>query len=224
MDRQVRTQIAGGLALGVTGLIGVLVLTPERVLASLASLSDRPLAFGLLLVVLYAGRSLVLWPISALSLLVGFVYDPAIGIPVGLAGAVGTCLPPYLLARYAPRERGPTARLHTLGRSITDATGDFRGLVAARLIPLPADGVSYAAGLSDVPLGRYVLGTAIGETPWVVATVLAGGSMRAFALEDAGQALPLVVGASCLGIVLLSGPVYRRLRHRGVVDGPTLRR
>jgi len=224
MDRQVRTQIAGGLALGVTGLIGVLVLTPERVLASLASLADRPVLFAALLVILYGGRSLVLWPISALSLLVGFVYGSTVGIPIGLAGAVLTCLPPYLLARYAPREHGPTARLHAAGQSITDVTGDFRGLVAARLIPLPADGVSYAAGLADVPLGRYALGTALGETPWVVATVLAGASMRAFAFEEASQALPLVIAASCLGIVLLSGPLYRRLRHRGVVDGPSLRR
>jgi len=224
MDRQVRFQLAGGLALGVTGLLGVLVLTPERVLASLTALAGRPVLFGALLIVLYGGRSLVLWPISALSLLVGFVYGPVLGIPIGLAGAVYTCLPPYLLARYAPRERGPTARLHAVGSSVVDVTGDFRGLVAARLIPLPADGVSYAAGLSDVPPGRYVLGTALGETPWVVATVVAGASMRAFALEEAGQALPLVIAASCLGIVLLSGPLYRQLRHRGVVDGPRLRR
>lgn len=224
MDRQVRTQLAGGLALGITGLVGLFVVTPERALSSLTALSDRPLLFGGLLLVLYGGRSLVLWPISALSLLVGFVYGPALGIPIALAGAVYTCLPPYLLARYAPREHGPTARLHAIGCSVVGVTGSFRGLVAARLIPLPADGVSYAAGLSDVSLGRYALGTALGETPWVVATVVAGASMRAFALEEAGQALPLLVGATCLGVVLLSGPVYRQLRHRDVVDGPTLRR
>jgi uncharacterized membrane protein YdjX (TVP38/TMEM64 family) len=193
-------------------------------LASLAALADRPLLFGALLIVLYGIRSLVLWPISALSLLVGFVYGPTLGIPVALAGAVYTCLPPYLLARYAPRERGPTARLHAIGSSVVGVTGSFRGLVAARLIPLPADGVSYAAGLADVPPGRYILGTALGETPWVVATVAAGASMRAFALQEAGQALPLVIAASCLGLLLVSGPIYRRLRRRGSIDGPTLRR
>lgn len=223
MDRQIRTQLAGGLALGVTGLVGLFVVTPERALSSIAALSGRPLVFGLLLVVLYGGRSLVLWPISALSLLVGFVYGPTIGIPIALAGAVYTCLPPYLLARYAPRDHGPTARLHAIGCSITDVTGTLRGLVAARLIPLPADGVSYAAGLSDVPLGRYALGTAVGETPWVVATVIAGASMRAFTVESAGQTLPLLIAATCLGVVLLSGPVYRQLRHRGIVEGPSLR-
>lgn len=224
MDRQIRLQLAGGLALGTTGLLGVLVLTPERALSSLVAFADRPLLFGVVLLVLYGGRSLVLWPISALSLLVGFVYGPTLGIPIGLAGAVYTCLPPYLLARYAPRERGPLARLHTLGRSAADVTGDFRGLVAARLVPLPADGVSYAAGLADVSPARYALGTAVGETPWVIATVLAGSSMRAFALEDAGQTVPLLVAATLLGVVLLSGPAYRQLRRRNVLDGPTLRR
>jgi uncharacterized membrane protein YdjX (TVP38/TMEM64 family) len=221
MDRQVRIQLAGGLALGTTGLLGVLVLTPERALSSLVALTDRPVLFALVLLVLYGGRSLVLWPISALSLLVGFVYGPAMGIPLGLAGAVYTCLPPYLLARYAPRERGPLARLHAMGRSAADATGDFRGLVAARLIPLPADAVSYATGLADISLGKYALGTAVGETPWVVATVLAGASMRAFALEEAGQTVSLLVAATLLGIVLLSGPAYRQLRQRDVLDGPT---
>jgi len=222
MDRQVRTQLAGGLALAATGALGVLVLTPERALASLAGMAEQPALFALALVALYGVRSLVLWPISALSLLVGFVYGPMLGIPIGLAGAVVTCLPPYALARYAPRERGPLARLHTLGRSAVDVTGDFRGLVAARLLPLPADGVSYAAGLTGVPVGHYALGTALGETPWVIATVLAGASMRTFALEEAGSTLSLLLAATLLGVVLLSGPAYRHLRRHDVLDGPAL--
>jgi len=222
MDRQVRIQLAGGLALAATGALGVLVVTPERALGSLLALAERPGLFALALVVLYGVRSLVLWPISALSLLVGFVYGPAVGIPMGLAGAVYTCLPPYLLARYAPRERGPLARLHALGRSAVDVTGDFRGLIAARLLPLPADGVSYAAGLTAVPVGRYALGTLLGETPWVVATVLAGASMRTFALERAGSTLSLLLAATLLGVVLVSGPAYRRLRQRGILEGPTI--
>lgn len=223
MDRQTRVQIAGGLTLGVAGLLGVVVLSPARVLSEIASLADRPVLFGLVLVVLYGGRSLVLWPISALSLLVGFVYGPVVGIPIGLAGAVYTCLPPYLLARYAPRDRGPLSRMHELGRSTVDVTGDVRGVIAARLVPLPADVVSYAAGLSDVRLREYAVATAVGETPWVVATVVAGASMRAFTLREAGQTLPLLVAATCLGIVLLSGPLYRQLRRRGIVGGPTLK-
>ncbi|MCU4718183.1 TVP38/TMEM64 family protein [Halapricum hydrolyticum] len=222
MDRQVRIQLAGGLALAATGAVGVLVITPERALGSLLGLAERPGLFALALVALYGARSLVLWPISALSLLVGFVYGPVVGIPIGLAGAVYTCLPPYLLARYAPRERGPLARLHTLGRSTVAVTGDLRGLIAARLIPLPADGVSYAAGLAEIPAGRYALGTLAGETPWVVATVLAGASMRTFALEEAGSTLSLLFGATLLGVVLLSGPAYRHLRRRGVLDGPAI--
>ncbi|QSG09061.1 TVP38/TMEM64 family protein [Halapricum desulfuricans] len=222
MDRQVRIQLAGGLALAATGALGVLVVSPERALASLAGTADRPVLFALALVGLYGVRSLVLWPISALSLLVGFVYGPAVGIPIGLAGAVYTCLPPYLLARYAPRQRGPLARLHALGRSAVEVTGDLRGLIAARLVPMPADAVSYAAGLAEVPVGRYALGTALGETPWVVATVLAGASMRTFALEAAGSTLSLLLAATLLGVVLLSGPAYRHLRRRGVLDGPAI--
>lgn len=212
MKRTVRRQLAGGVALATLAVIGLVVLSPERVLHSIAGLRDRPLLFGLGLLVIYALRPLVLWPISALSLLVGFVLGVTVGVPVALAGAVYTSLPPYLLARYAPGEEGPLGAVRSLGQRVTGATGDFRGLVAARLIPLPADPVSYAAGVSGISLPTYVLATAAGELLWVVAAVLAGSSMRTFTVDGANSTLPLLVAASALGILLLGGPLYRRLR------------
>lgn len=212
MERTVRRQLVGGLALAVLAAVGLLVLSPDRVLREIAGMGERPALFGLSLLVIYAVRPLVLWPISALSILVGFVLGVSVGIPVALAGAVYTSLPPYLLARYAPGEGGPLATVRSLGERVTDATGDLRGLVAARLIPLPADPVSYAAGLAGISIPTFVLATALGEFLWVVAGVLAGSSMRTFTVEEAGGTLPLLVAAGALGLLLLGGPLYRLLR------------
>lgn len=207
-----RRQVLAGLVLAAAGAVGMLVLSPERVLQAVAGLGERPLVFAVCLLVAYGLRPLVLWPISALSILVGFVLGVPLGVPVALAGAVYTSLPPYLLARYAPGEGGPLARMRRLGERVTDATGDGRGLTAARLLPLPADPVSYAAGLAGISLPAYVLGTAAGELLWVVAAVAAGASMRTFTLEGTGGSLGLIAGAAGLGVLLLAGPVYRQVR------------
>jgi uncharacterized membrane protein YdjX (TVP38/TMEM64 family) len=211
MEPAVRRQLLGGLALAALAVVGLLVLSPERALRGVVALGERPLVFLGLLVVVYGVRSLVLWPISALSILVGFVLGVPGGVPVALAGAVYTCLPPYLLARYAPDGGGPLDRIRRLGRRVVDSTGDLRGLAAARLLPLPADPVSYAAGLAGVSLPAYVAGTALGEFPWVVAAVTAGASMRTFTLSGSTNSLALIAGAAGLGVLLLAGPVYRRV-------------
>lgn len=216
MNRVRRFQVAGGLALGLAALVGSVLVSPGRILVELAALDDWPVAFAVVLAVAYAVRPLVLWPISALSLLVGFVYGVALGVPVALAGAVYTSLPPYLLARYAPRGEGALARLAGAGRRITGATGEVRGLTAVRLAPLPADPVSYAAGLAGISLPRFVAGTAAGETPWVLTAVVAGSSMRTFTLAATGDIVPLLVASTALGLLLVSGPLYRHLRDRPV--------
>lgn len=212
MGPAVRRQLLGGLTVAVLGVVGVVVLSPGRALRAVVGLGERPLYFLGGLVVVYGVRSLVLWPISALSILVGFVLGVRLGVPVALAGAVYTCLPPYALARCAPDESGPLNRISRLGRRVTASTGDLRGLVAARLLPLPADPVSYAAGLAGVSLPAYVLGTALGELLWIVAAVTAGASMRTFTVDGAGSSLGLIAGAAGLGVLLLAGPVYRRVR------------
>lgn len=163
---------------------------------------------------LYLLRPVVLWPISAISILVGYVYGPA-GIPVGLAGAVVTCLPPFAAARLSPN-RGLFARVGSTGERLVTATGECRGLIAARLAPLPADPVSYAAGLSGVSGRAFVTGTALGELPWVTAAVLAGSSMRTLSVDGATPGVPLIVGATAVAVLVLAGPAYRHLRDRGV--------
>lgn len=207
MDPATKRQAVGATTLVALAAAGWLLFSPRALLEPLAALGDRPLAFAVLLVGAYLLRPVLAWPISAVSVGVGFVLGVA-GVPVALGGAVLTCLPPYLLAR-AVGESGALGTAGDVGERYFRATGALRGVVAARLAPLPADPVSYAAGLASVPAGAYALGTAVGELPWVTAAVLVGASAERLATAGA-DAVPLVVGAAALAALLLAGPAYRQ--------------
>jgi len=207
--------VAGLSLLAACILLGSLLLSPDRVLAELRALAARPLLFGAALFVAYTLRMFLAWPISLFSVLLGFLYGPA-AIPVGLGGAVLTCLPPYLLARRAGTA-GPLGRAGEAGERLFDVTGGLRGVAAARLAPLPTDPVSYGAGLSGVRLGPYVAGTALGEAPWVAVTVTLGASLETLTVEGVSTGLPLVLAALALALLLVAGPFYRYLRDRDSV-------
>jgi uncharacterized membrane protein YdjX (TVP38/TMEM64 family) len=121
-------------------------------------------------------------------------------------------LPPFLLARYASSDAGPFGAIGDRGSRLADAVGETRGVLAARLSPVPGDAVSYGAGLSEVSVGAFLLGTIVGEIPWALVAVFAGDSMRTLALSGFALSPAAVIVIASLGVVVLSGPLYSRLR------------
>jgi uncharacterized membrane protein YdjX (TVP38/TMEM64 family) len=206
--------------MGVVAVIAAaaaLTVSPEALLAHADALLARPALLAVALGLLYLSRPLLAWPISALSILLGYLFGPA-AIPVALAGAVVTTLPAYLLARHLGHDAGLLARVGDVGATVRHATGDLRGIIAVRLAPLPTDPVSYAAGLAGVPIRPYLLGTAVGEAPWVGTTVLLGASMGRL-VTTGPSASPLLVGTTIALAILvaLSRPAYRRLAEGSTV-------
>ena len=211
MKRASLRQLTGIAAVLAVAGVAALMTSPEALFSSAERLAERPAVFAVVVVAAYLLRPLLAWPISALSILLGYVLGPA-AVPVALAGAVVTALPAYAVARYLGHNAGLLARVGDAGTAVRRTTGDLRGIVAVRLAPLPTDPVSYAAGLAGVPLRPYVAGTAVGEAPWVVAAVLLGAS--AGELTRTGlSADPLVVvtAVALAALLALSGPAYRRV-------------
>jgi uncharacterized membrane protein YdjX (TVP38/TMEM64 family) len=204
-------QLAGIAVVAAIAVTAAHASSPNAVLAALETLLARPVLLSAALFVLYLVRPLLSWPISALSVLLGYLFGPAV-IPIALAGAVLTTLPAYLIARGFDHEVGLLGRLGDAGTSFRRTTGDLRGVIAVRLAPLPTDPVSYAAGIAGVPGRPYVLGTAIGESPWVVAAVLLGASMGQLTTTGVSTS-PLVLATAVALAVLfaVSRPAYRRL-------------
>lgn len=205
-----RRQVVGTAALLLPIAAAALLLSPETVFDHAAGIADRPALLGVALVGLYLVRPLVAWPITVVSILVGYALG-VVGFPIALLGAVATCFPPYLVARYWRPDAGPLGTVaDSLERTI-DSTGGVRGVVAARLLPAPADGISYGAGFARVPVGAFAVGTLLGEIPWTVAAVGFGASMRHFTL-DAAIDPRLVLAMAVFGTALVASPAYRLVR------------
>ena len=211
MKRASLRQLTGIAAVLAVAGVAALMTSPEALFSSAERLAERPATFAVVMVAAYLLRPLLAWPISALSILLGYVLGPA-AVPVALAGAVVTALPAYAVARYLGHDAGLLARVGDAGTAVRRTTGDLRGIVAVRLAPLPTDPVSYAAGLAGVPLRPYVAGTALGEAPWVTAAVLLGASAGELTRTGLSADPLVVVTAVALAVLLaLSGPAYRRV-------------
>lgn len=197
-----------------TALVAVgLLVSPMTVLDRLGALLFSPW-FPLVLVGLYLLRPALAWPITALSVLVGYRYGLALGLPIALAGAVGTSLIPYAVARRLRTDAGWIGRATAGSERYFSATGDLRGVIAARLAPTPAEAISAAAGVARVPVAVFVAGTLVGELPWTVAAVLAGHSMRRLSPGDAAPDPWLVLAGVLVAALVLAGPAYRFARGR----------
>lgn len=192
--------------------VGLLV-SPMALLDRLGGLLFSPW-FPLVLLGLYLVRPALAWPITALSVLVGYRYGIALGLPVALLGAVGTSLIPYAAARYLRTDSGWIGRAADGSERFFSATGDLRGVIAARLAPTPAEAISAAAGVARVPVAAFVAGTLVGELPWTVAAVLAGHSMRRLSLAEATPGPWIVLAGSIVAAIVLAGPAYRYARRR----------
>jgi uncharacterized membrane protein YdjX (TVP38/TMEM64 family) len=202
-----------GLALALAAVVGAaLLVAPGAALTRLSWLAADPLRYGLACLALAAVRPLVAWPTSLLAVAVGFGYGAA-GPPFAFALAlvVLTSLAPYALARRL----GGSGRIAAAGRRVTDATGELRAVVAARLLPAPSDATSLALGGAGVGPGSYLLGTAAGEAPWALAGLLAGaslGSLRTGAGVEGVVGPRLVVAATLAAGLVLAGPAWRAYR------------
>lgn len=219
MDDATYRQLAGAAVFGAVVLVASLALSPSRLFDAALATADRPARFAAIVLAVALCRPLVAWPVGVLAGLVGYVLGagPA-GLALALAVAVVTTLPPYLLARTAEPTGGLLGWAGDAGANLFATAGDVRGVLAARLAPLPTDVVSYGAGLAAVPLRPFLLGTAVGELPWVLAGVLAGSSMEALTTEGLSAGLPVVVGAAAVAAVLLAAPLYRQFGGRVAVD------
>lgn len=168
--------------------------------------------FVLLLIALYLVRPVTLFPLGGLHVVAGFVYGGVLGTAVALTGTLLTCIAPFALGRYAPPTSGVAGWVTRTGRSAFTATGDLRGMIAASLSPVPADAVAYAAGASEVPWPVFLLGTIVGEVPWVVAYVLVGTSAASLSASMATDVVGLVVLLSVLAALVVARPLLGAVR------------
>lgn len=207
-----RLRGALGIALFVAIVLATVVLGPDRAIATLIELGDSPwllpLLFGLYLV-----RPFIGWPHSPFPVAAGFYFGFVGGSVVAFVGLALTSVPPFAVGRYLSGEEGALSRVGDLGERLTDATGEARAIASARLLPIPADVISYGAGVAEVRTRAFALGTFVGDLPWLFGLVFVGTQVETFATEGF-DALPTeaVVLLALIGLLLVGKPLYKSLR------------
>ena len=209
MESATRRQLAGVALLGAIAALASAVFSPATVVGKLESLAARPLVFAVALAAVYLVRPFLLWPVSSVALVLGYLYDPVVALPLALAGAGLTAMAPYLVGRYAQTDAGLFGSLGESCERFVGTVGETRSVIAARFSPVPGDPISYAAGLSGVSPGSFLAGTVVGEVPWALVAVLTGASMRTLSLSGVSVSPALVVALAGLAVIVLAGPVYR---------------
>ncbi len=205
-------QLVGIVGLGGVAAVAFFLASPETVIAELEGLASRPALFIIALSALYLIRPFLLWPVSSIALVLGYLYGPELAMVLALVGAALTALPPYLIGRYAQTDVGLFGELGSSGETVVNTVGAFRGVVAARFSPIPGDPISYAAGLSGVSLRPFLAGTVLGEVPWALVAVFTGASMRTLSLSEFAVSPELLIALTGIAIIVLAGPIYNRVQ------------
>jgi uncharacterized membrane protein YdjX (TVP38/TMEM64 family) len=179
--------------------------TPERVAELVAGAGlFGPLAF----VALFAAAETVQVPGLLFMFAASALWPPSVAIPTAYAGALAASLFVFFLSRRivpaGARERLPEWLLRYEARLDTHGLQTVIGL---RLVLFLLPAVHWLLGASRISFRDYLLGSAIGLLPGVVAYVLLG--REALAHWDALG--PWLLGAGALIVALA---VARRVRNR----------
>lgn len=213
LERQRSRRVALGLLLGCTFALAVVLVQPRALLESTVALTDSRL-FVVVLLALYVVRPFLAVPMSLLTLVVGWRYGVLAGLPIAVVGTAVTTYPPYYVGRYYRSESGLLGWLSRKGEQAFDATGDLRGMIASRLAPAPAEGVSYGAGVAGVPPATYVVGTVVGELPWTLGYLVLGRSMQELTLGEVEVDVRFLAVAALAALLVVAPPIVRRFRGR----------
>ena len=217
-------------ALLAAALVGAFLLRDRLDLPALEAAVGGLGAWGALAFAgLFAAGTVLFLPGSVFGLAGGALFGPLWGTVVNLAaGTLGATLA-FLVARHLAGDwvaRRAGGRLRQVVEGV-EAEG-WRFVALVRLVPVvPFNLANYALGLTRIPLGQYVLATAIAMLPGTAAYAWLGhaGAARSPAARrrrsaTACSASPLWrPSPSCRGWCGAS-PRHRRLRHS---TGPSRR-
>jgi len=207
-------------ALAITGLLFAIEPIRDAVSAAFAGdlgqmrseLDSLGAAAALVLVGIALVHAIVPFPAEFPTAAAGFVFGFAVAFPLMVVAWTLSCLVAYALARGI----GPPLLDRLAGKERMEATdkliarGGWQILLAGRLIPIvPYNVVSYAAGATRVPIGRFTWTTAVGVIPLTALTALLGQRLQEPRFDD--PVLWAVLGGVIV-LLALARPLGRRLR------------
>ncbi len=143
--------------------------SPEQVVHAVEWMQALGPAGWLVFAVTFLVWTLLALPASWPQMIAGFLFGPVLGFLVASAASTLCSTAAFMLTRTRLRSviasrLGGDVRFHSIDRAIGE--GGVQLVAILRLSPLsPYNVVTYALGLTRVPLSHYVLGTALGSIP-----------------------------------------------------------
>ena len=184
---------------------------------------SRGLGGALLIGCVYALATVLLIPGSMLTLAIGAVYGPWLGLAiVSPASVIGATLA-FLLGRgmlfsEVEKKLGHNPKLAALSSAIE--RDGFKVLALVRLSPIfPYTIVNYAFGLTRISVGKYIFGSFIGMLPGTLMYVYLGAAVGDVAALASGE-LPtgsitatILKWVGLLATILLTLLITRRAKR-----------
>jgi len=160
----------------------------------------------------FVGAGLVMAPQSVLIVASALIFGPIEGFIVIMAGSLASAGAVFAVGSAALgrlwRDRAGS-HLHSL--SVALGSKGMVSMLLIRLIPFAHfSAVSLAAGASHIRFRDFIIGTAIGMTPWVIGTMIVTKQFsRAFADPTPGNIALLVL----LAVLLVGAMIWVGRRY-----------
>lgn len=227
MSRPLGIAIASLIALACLGLLWQWLamhdwLTPERLLGLIQySLAWRDSPWAIVVVIaVYAGASLLVFPLSILVAVTGLLFGPWWGFGYALAGTLVASATTYWAGRKLGREallRHGGKRLNGLAKRL--AGRGIRTMTVINLLPLaPFTLTNMMAGAFHLRFRDYMLGSLLGIVPGLVGMTLLGSQLGSLVTAENRSELLVALGGLVLAILVLLGlkryATRRQLRSR----------
>ncbi len=140
-------------------------------------------------------------PRSTFTYSAAVLFPPALGISASLLATGVAAALAFVMVRHLGHERTAALRADPRVKNV-DARLRRRGWLSVgslRLVPaVPFSVVNYAAALSSIRIGPFLVATVVGSAPGTVAAILLGDSLTA---GDGTAALWATVGFAAVGLV-----------------------
>ncbi|MDR5901921.1 TVP38/TMEM64 family protein [Halomonas icarae] len=183
------------------------LLTVDAILAlAQGSLAWRDAPWAVLAVMaIYAGASLVMFPLSLLVGVTGLLFGPWWGFGYALAGTMTASLLTWWVGRRIGREallRHGGRRLRGVSRYLSGR--GIRTMALVNLLPLaPFTLTNMMAGAFHLRLRDYMLGSLLGIAPGLAGVTLLGSQLGELATAESRGELAWGAGGLLLAVLLL---------------------
>jgi len=174
-------------------------------------------------VLIFAAATVLFLPGSVFGLAGGALFGPVLGTVINLAGGTLGATLAFLVARHLAGDwvaRRAGGRLKQVVDGV-EAEG-WRFVALVRLVPaVPFNLANYALGLTRIPIGQYVLATAISMIPGTAAYAWLGHAGRGALSGDGAAALRYgLLGLAVLAAIAFLPRLLRRMRRSAPAGEP----